>query len=58
MMQQRKREEYDSLWKEKKEKAVAEDPAEIADNAEVFASGPAIVEVADTVASVSEGISE
>ena len=54
----KEREEYDSLWEDDEEKAVAEDSAEIADNTESFASGPAIVEVADTMASVAEGMSE
>ena len=45
MMQRKKREECDSLWEDKEEKAPAEDPTEIADNAESFAPGPAIVEV-------------
>ena len=52
------KEEYDSLWEDDEEKTVAEDPTEVADNAEAFASGPAIVEVADTMASVSEGMFE
>ena len=54
----KEREEYDSLWEDDEEKAVAEDLAEIADNTESFASGPAIVEVADTMTSVAEGMSE
>ena len=54
----KEKEEYESLWEDDEEKAVAEDPTEIADNAEAFASGPAIVEVSDTMASVSEGMSE
>mgnify|MGYP003506059861 CR=1 FL=1 len=37
---------------EEEEKAPAEDPTEIADNAEAFASGPAVVEVTDTMESV------
>ena len=48
----KEKEEYDSLWEEEEEKAPAEDPAEIADNAEAFASGPAVVEVADIMESV------
>ena len=52
MMQKKKREEYDSLWKDKEEKTPVEDPTEIADNAEAFASGPAIVEVEETMESV------
>lgn len=54
----KEKEEYESLWEDDEEKTVAEDPTEIADNAEAFASGPEIVEVADTMASVSEGMSE
>lgn len=54
----KEKEEYESLWEDDEEKAVAEDPTEIADNAEAFASGPEIVEVADTMASVSESMSE
>ena len=48
---QKEKEEYDSLWEEEEEK-VYEDPIETADNAEAFAQGPEIVDVADTVASV------
>ena len=48
----KEKEEFDSLWEEEEEKAPAEDPAEIADNTESFASGPVIVEVADTMESV------
>lgn len=48
----KEKEEYDSLWKEEEEKTPAKDPAEIADDAETFASGPAIVEVADTMGSI------
>ena len=54
----KEKEEYETLWEDDEEKTVAEDPTEIADNAEAFASGPEIVEVADTMASVSEGMSE
>ena len=48
----KEKEEYDSLWKEEEEKTVPEDPVEAADAKEAFSSGPAIVDVADTVASV------
>ena len=58
LMQKKKREEYDSLWEDKEEKAPTEDPTEIADEAEAFSLGPAIVEVEDTMASVSEGAEE
>ena len=47
----KEREEYDTLWEEEEEK-VYEDPTEVADNAEVFAEGPEVVDVADTLASV------
>ena len=49
----KEREEYDSLWEEEEEEREVEDPMETADNAEAFAPGPAVVEVADTVAAVS-----
>ncbi len=52
MMRLKEKEEYDSLWKEEEEKEY-EDPIETADNAEVFAEGPEIVDVADTIASVT-----
>lgn len=48
----KEREEYDTLWEEEAEKEV-EDPTETADNTETFAEGPEIVDVADTMASVS-----
>lgn len=50
----KEREEYDSLWEEKKEEAEAEDPMEAADNTEVFAEGPEVVSATDTVASVTQ----
>jgi len=52
MAKQREKEEYDSLWDEKEEKSAPEDPLEVADSREAFSSGPAIVDVADTMASV------
>ena len=52
MAKQRKKEEYDSLWDEKEDKSAPEDPMEVADGKEAFSSGPAIVDVADTMASV------
>lgn len=52
-MARKEKEEYDSLWDDKEEDTVQEDPTEVADNAEAFAPGPAIVDVADTVASVA-----
>jgi len=52
MVRQREKEEYDSLWKDEEEKTAPEDPTEVADNKEAFSSGPAIIDVADTMASV------
>lgn len=52
LAQQKKREKYDSLWEDKEEKTAYEDPMEVADNSEAFGVGPAIVDVADTMASV------
>ena len=49
MMKQKEREEYDSLWEDEEKKASVEEPTEVADNAEAFASGPAIVEVQDVM---------
>ncbi len=49
MTKKEEREKYDSLW-EDEEETVYEDPMEVADNTEVFTSGPAIVDVADTMA--------
>ncbi len=51
LARQKEKEEYDSLWGDEEEK-VYEDPTEVADNTEAFAAGPAIVDVADTMASV------
>ena len=48
----KEKEEYDTLWQEEEEK-VSEDPMEVADNAEAFAEGPDIVDVADTVAAAT-----
>lgn len=53
MAKQKDKEEYDSLWKDEEEPTEYADPSEVADNAEAFTAGPAIVDVADTVASVS-----
>lgn len=49
MVQQRKREKYDSLWDEEEEKKEYEDPIETADNTEAFAEGPEIVNVSDVI---------
>ncbi len=48
----KEREEYDSLWKEKKDADQPLDPAQEADNSQAPSGGPAIVDVADTMASV------
>ncbi len=53
MVKQREKEEYDSLWDEEKEEKKYEDPMETADNTEAFTEGPEIVDVADTMASVT-----
>ena len=50
----KEKEEYESLWEEEEDKQAPDDPTEIADGTEAFADGPAIVEVADTMASVSD----
>lgn len=52
LARQKEKKEHDSLWDEEEEKKVYEDPMETADNAEAFSSGPEIVDVADTMASV------
>ncbi|MBR6666231.1 MAG: hypothetical protein IKL22_11030 [Lachnospiraceae bacterium] len=52
MAKEKEKEEYDSLWEEKVDKEVAEDPMEVADNAEIFAEGPEIVSVSDVVSDV------
>lgn len=52
MAKQKEKEEYDSLWKDEEEKKY-EDPTEVADNTEAFVDGPEIVDVADTMASVT-----
>lgn len=58
LMKKKESKEYDSLWEEEKEKNAVEDPTQIADNAEAFASGHAIVEVTDTISNAvnSEGV--
>lgn len=50
MERNKEREEHDSLWEDKEEKTEYEDPMEVADNTEAFAAGPAVVDVADTMA--------
>ena len=54
MERNKDREEHDSLWEEKEEKTECEDPMEVADNTEAFADGPAVVDVADTMAAAVE----
>lgn len=49
MIREKEKEEYESLWEEKEEENVQEDPVEIADNTEAFAQGPAVVEVTETM---------
>lgn len=49
LAKQKEKEKYDSLWKEEEEKEY-EDPIEAANNTEACAGGPAIVDVADTIA--------
>lgn len=56
LAKQEEKEKHDSLWDEEEEKKTYDDPMETADNAEAFASGPEVVDVADTMASV--GVSE
>jgi len=51
LAKEKEKEKYDSLW-EDEEKKEYEDPVETADNTEAFGMGPAIVDVADTMASV------
>lgn len=52
MVQQREREKYKSLWKDEEENSTPQDPMDVADNAEAFAPGPAVVEVSDVMSSV------
>ncbi|MBQ3544764.1 MAG: hypothetical protein IJA34_07255 [Lachnospiraceae bacterium] len=53
MAKQKEKEEYDSLWEDDDAPTECVDPIEVADNTEAFSSGPAIVDVADTIASVN-----
>ena len=52
LAKQRDKDKYDSLWKEKEDNTTPEDPVEVANGKEAFSSGPRIVDVADTIASV------
>lgn len=49
----KEREEYESLWKEEEGGEDPVDPTEVADQSQAPSGGPAIVDVADTMASVS-----
>lgn len=51
-MAKEKKEKYDSLWDDDEEPTEYEDPMEVANNTEAFADGPAVVDVADTMAAV------
>lgn len=53
MVQQQKKEKYDSLWGEEEEKEY-DDPGEVAENAEAAAGAPEIVEVAETIAATAQ----
>lgn len=50
LAKEKEKEEYESLWDDDEEKKEYDDPMEVADNTEAFSSGPAIVDVADTMA--------
>lgn len=54
MIERSKKEKYKSLWEDEEEPKEQEDPTETANNTEAFAQGPEIVDVADTIASVTE----
>lgn len=51
--QQQKKEKYDSLWGDEEEKEY-DDPQEVAENAEATAGAPEIVDVAETMETVSQ----
>lgn len=51
IVQREKREKYKSLWKDEEEKEY-DDPQEVAENADAGPAGPAIVDAAETMASV------
>ena len=52
-MLRKEKEEYDSLWKDDEEEKEYDDPQEVAANAETVSDGPEIVDVADTMSSVT-----
>jgi len=56
MVQREKKEKYKTLWEEEEEKGEKEynDPQEVAENAEAASGAPEIVEVAETIASVTQ----
>ncbi len=49
----KEREEYDTLWEEEPKEGEPADPMEVADNTEAYATGPEIIDVADTMAPVT-----
>ena len=51
LAKQKEREEHDSLWDEKEEKKVYDDPIETADNAQALGGAPEIMDVGDMMAS-------
>ena len=52
LAKEKEREEHESLWDEKEEKKVYDDPMEVADNAQAISGAPQIVDVADMMDSV------
>lgn len=54
MVKQKENEEYDSLWDDEEDETVYKDPMEVADNTEAFAACPEIVDVAETIESVTD----
>ncbi|MDE7332837.1 MAG: hypothetical protein K2O16_11515 [Lachnospiraceae bacterium] len=55
MVRRQKKEKYDSLWGDEEEKEY-DDPQEVAENATAASQGPEIVDVADTMASVTQTV--
>ena len=47
MAKREKKEKYDSLWEDEKEKKAYDDPQEVAENASAGPAGPSIVDAAD-----------
>lgn len=47
MARREKKEKYDSLWEDEKEKKAYDDPQEVAENASAGPAGPSIVDAAD-----------